>query len=710
MKKTALILIIGCFLALTVNAQVDRSQRPLPGPAPVIQLGEFETFTMPNGMKVIVVENRQVPVVSFQLTLDIDPVMEGDAKGYVEMAGSMLREGTLNRSKSEIDESIDFIGASLSTFSTGAFASSLTRHTETLLELMSDVVLNPSFPEAELQRLITQSISGLSTVKTNASAIMSNISMAVVYGPEHPYGEITTQGSLGNITVDMLKDYYNTNFKPNVAYMVIVGDINKQEASRLMDKYFASWQPGEVPQRTYPTPQAPEGLRVAFGERLGAIQSVAAVTHPVILTPGHPDAIKVSVMNSILGGGAFSGRLMQNLREDKGYTYGAYSRLGTDRLVSRFSASAEVRNEVTDTTVVEILREMRRMITEPVEEASLELTKNFMSGSFARSLESPRTIANFALNIERYNLPEDYYATYLEKLDAVTIEDVQQMAARYLKPENSWIVVAGNKDVIENLIPLASDGQVAVFDAFGRPLQEDDLKPVPAGMNADVVLNNYFEATGGKQNHMKINDITTRMSASMMGMTINFNQYQKEPHYLLVETLMGGNVMSKQIFDGTKAVITSPMGRQEFTEGPEFELFKQRANLKADMEYKQLGISKKLLGIENINGNDAYKIEVISADGSKSYDYYDANTNLKIMSQSPEGTATYGNYKVVTLEIPGQRPGFFARLFGKKDTTQEVELLFPFAISQQMGPQSIDMQVTEMTLNSGIPDSKFSVE
>ncbi|MFO7978465.1 MAG: pitrilysin family protein, partial [Bacteroidales bacterium] len=428
MKKTALLFVVSCLLTFTLYAQVDRSQRPKPGPAPEIQLGDFESFTLDNGMNVIVVENRQVPMISFQLTLDIDPVMEGDAKGYVTHAGSLLSQGTTNRTKNEIDESIDFIGANLSTFATGMYGSSLTRHKETLLELMSDILLNPSFPEEELERQIAQNISSLATIKTDGNAIVRNVSTAVTYGPEHPYGEVITQESLENITMDMIKDYYNTYFKPNVAYMVVVGDIDVAETKEVMNKFFSQWEPGEVPSRTFPTPERPRGNRVAFAERPGAVQSVVSVTFPVELTPGHEDAIKASVMNSILGGGVFSGRLMQNLREDKGYTYGARSSLSTDPLVGRFSAGAEVRNAVTDSTVVEILHEMSRLVNEPIEASSLELTKNSMSGSFARSLESPRTIASFALNIARYDLPADYYANYLKKLEEVTISDVQQMA------------------------------------------------------------------------------------------------------------------------------------------------------------------------------------------------------------------------------------------------------------------------------------------
>jgi zinc protease len=708
MKKTIFCFLFSIFLISTVFAQVDRSQRPQPGPAPVVQLGDFESFTTDNGIRVIVVENRQIPVVSFQLTLDIDPFLEGEAKGYVSFAGALMREGTTNRTKQEIDEAIDFIGASLSTGSNGMFASSLTRHKHTLLDLMSDILLNPTFPEAELERRISQTRTGLKNVPTDGGSILRNLSSTLVYGPDHPYGEITTEETLDNITVDLLREYYNTYFRPNVAYMVIVGDINVADAKQLMSQHFAQWERGNVPNHTYPTPTAPAGRRVAFAERLGASQSNVAVTYPLVLTPGHEDAIKVSVMNSILGGGVFSGRLMQNLREDKGYTYGARSNISTDPVVGRFVAQTEVRNSVTDSTFVEILFEMDRLRNEPVTEEDLQLVKNFMNGSFARSLESPRTIANFALNIKRYNLPEDYYATYLEKLAAVSVNDVQQMAQKYLKPDNAILIAVGNKEeVVPTLEKFSATGEVELFDAFGRPWAPAEIAEAPADVTVETVLEKYFNAIGGKENFETIKDLTQVMKASMMGMEITLTSYQKAPHYLKIETAMAGNVLATQLFNGEKVIITHQMGKEEFTEGPQFEAMKLQAIMNLEMNYKDYGIVKKLEGIESVDGKDAYKVEVITPNGEKSFEYYDVETGLKIRTESAQGVAKISDYRGIVIK-EGEKPSFFARLFGKK-ATEPVVLKFPHRIEQQMGPQTLDMELVEILINTNLDASRFEI-
>jgi zinc protease len=686
MKKLFLFVAFSFFLFTFANAQIDRSQRPQPGPAPVIQLGDFETFTLDNGLRVIVVENSKIPVVSFQLTLDIDPVMEGEAKGYVSLGGSLLGEGTLTRTKQEIDESIDFMGANLVTFSTGMFASSLSRHKESLLDLMSDILLNPSFPEQELQRLITQQSSSLTTARSDAGTMARNVGTATAFGPHHPYGEIMTVESLSNVTTDLIRDYYNTYFRPNVAYMVIVGDISKAEAERVMKQYFAAWEPAAVPSKAYPTPLPPDGRRVAFADRTGAIQSVVSVTYPVVLTPGHPDAIKASVMNFILGGGAFSGRLLQNLREDKGYTYGAYSSLGADRLVSRFVASAEVRNSVTDSTVVEILKEMDRLIHEPVDEESLDLVKNYITGSFARSLESPRTMASFALNIALHNLPEDYYATYLERLQAVTAGDVQEMAAKYLKPKNAIIAVAGNKDeVADNLAKFSATGEVEFFDAFGQPVVVSEVA-VDTDMTADKVIRNYIKAIGGREKLEAVNDLTMEMLLSVMGQQATVKTYQKKPNRLLIETIMGGTVLSRQIFDGSKMVVTSPMGKQEITEGPLLDQARLSATSFPELMHTELGMDYRLLGAETLDGRNVYRLEFTSPGGEKSYDYYCMETGLKLQTRSDQSTIVYRDYR----EVEG--------------------ILFPFRQEQQAGPQQLEMTLVEVKINSGLSDELFNTD
>jgi zinc protease len=688
-----IIFIVLTVQLITLNAQVDRTRAPEAGPPPQIQIGDYQTFSLENGLKVIVVENDKIPVVSFQLTLDIDPVLEGNAKGYVSMAGSLMRSGTENRSKSEIDEQIDFLGASLSTYSTGIFASSLTRHTDILLDLMSDILLNPIFPEDELEKNITQTLTGLSTVETDAGAMVGNVSAVLVYGEDHPYGEITTKESVSNIEREMLVNYFDTYFRPNKAYMVIVGDISTDKARDLMEKYFSRWQPGDVPSHTYETPEPPTGNVVALADRTGAVQSLVSITYPVVLRPGDEDAIKVSVMNSVLGGGVFSGRLMQNLREDKGYTYGARSSLSSDRLVGRFNAQTEVRNSVTDSTVIEILNEMERMITEPVDQENLDLIKNFLNGSFARSLESPRTIASFALNIERYGLPKDYYATYLERLEKVSSQDVQKMAAKYIKPSNSYIIVAGNKSEVEGTLKKFSPhGEVAHFDPFGRKIEASETE-VAEGVTAESVIEEYISAIGGEERMKSVRDITFNMNSEIQGMKLEMKIQQKAPDKYLSKVSMGGSIVQQQVFDGERAKSSGMQGSMEL-EGDMLEEMKLQAIMNRELVYEEKGFSLNLEGIENVGGKSAYKIKITSPRNLDMTEYFDVENGLKLRT-------------LMTQESP---MGSMTQITDYEDYREVEGMKFPFIIRQQVGPQSFDMEVVSIELNQDLDDEIFKVE
>ena len=351
-RIASLLLTLAVLMPAAVLAQVDRSQAPAPAPAPEIVLGDYTVETLENGLTLIVVENHKLPRVSYRLTLDVDPIFEGAKAGYTSMAGSMMRKGTTTRSKAEIDEAVDRIGASLGTSGFGMNGRCLVQHSATLLELMSDILMNPTFPEEEMEKERKQTLSGFASSATDANQISGRLSRAMTYGLKHPYGESSNEKTVEAITREDLMAHYASIWKPNAAYLVVVGDITPETARDQAEQYFGQWRPNEVKSDRFARPVPPKGNRVCFAPVPGAVQSVIDITFPVYLKPGHPDVVAVSVMNTMLGG-FFGSRLNQNLREDKGYTYGARSSIGPDELVGRFSARASVRNEVTDSSLVE---------------------------------------------------------------------------------------------------------------------------------------------------------------------------------------------------------------------------------------------------------------------------------------------------------------------------------------------------------------------
>ncbi|HVA98963.1 MAG TPA: pitrilysin family protein, partial [Bacteroidia bacterium] len=431
MKKIISVLVVMVSINFCRAQKLDRSIRPVAEAAPKIEIGNIESFTLPNGLKVFVVENHKIPRVSFSLQLDVNPVLEGDSKGYVSATGELLSTGTQKLSKDELNSEVDFMGATFSTSAEGMYGECLKQYSEKLLQIMSDELLNAKFTQTELDKIKKKMLSQIANRADNPDELASSIRDVIDYGKNHPYGEIESKQSIDSITLQQCENYYKTYFHPNVAYLAIVGDIKLKEAKKLTDKYFSQWQKAEVPVVNYSVPKAPDSNRVFVVNKLGAVQSVVDVTYPIHLQPNDSDALSAKVMNTILGGSA-SGRLFLDLREKHAFTYGAYSSLKNDQLVGSFTAFAKVRNAVTDSAITQILVEMKKLRDEKVTNDELQSVKNYMTGVFAIGLENPQTVANYAINIEKYKLPKDYYVNYLKNLNALTVDDIYKAAQKYI--------------------------------------------------------------------------------------------------------------------------------------------------------------------------------------------------------------------------------------------------------------------------------------
>ncbi len=652
----------------TTSPRDFRSIAPKPGPAREIEIGISSQFTLANGLKGIVVENHKIPQISYQLSIDMDQMQEKEKAGLSGITGTLLAAGTATKTKADIDEAVDYIGARLSTSSKGGFASSLTKHTDKILSLFSEVILKPSFPEAEFEKIKTQTLSGLQANKDDPNAISDNVSSALIYGVNHPYGEITNEITVANISLEDTKQYYKTYFKPGNAYLVVVGDITPEVAKAKAEKYFGGWTAGKTPEYVYAFPRMSDNTSVAFVDKSGAVQSVINITYPIDMKPGSPDEIPARVMNSILGSG-FSGRLFKNLREDKAYTYGAYSSLDSDELAGSFSANASVRNEVTDSAIVQFMYELNKMKSEFVSKTELELAKSFIEGEIGRSLESPQTVARFALNTLMYGLPADYYQTYLQKLAAVSSEDVSRMAKKYITPSKARIVVVGNKD--EVLPKLAvfdkDDGKVQLYDIYANPRKDESETPV--SITASELIDKYIMALGGRSKLDAVTALDQMYSMELMGMSITSHIIQAGGKFHMSMSAPGMALM-RQVYDGEKGEMDQ-MGQKSPIEGSDLASFKEQAILFPERFYSEAGYNTELKGIEEVNGKPAYKLNVNRPSGSKSTEYYDKETFLKIkevqtaeaQGQTMTTTNEYGDYKNVdgimiphTLTISGPMP------------------------------------------------------
>lgn len=691
MKK---ILFFVCLLlsGVAAQAQVDRSKAPQPAPAREIKIGESQTFTLKNGLQVFVVENHKLPRIQISLQLKNDPIYQGEKEGYVEMAGTLLGTGTKTRSKAQLDEEVDFIGANLNTGSTGIFASSLSKHSTKLLDLMTDVLYNPSFQESEFEKLKTQTLSGIAAGKDDPNSIASNVTHALVYGKQHPYGLFTTEKSVGSITMEDIKGYYNTYFKPNNAYLIIVGDIDLKTAKSLTEKYFNKWVTGEAKNPTYQQPREPGKTYVALVDRPASVQSVINISYPVDLKPGPPDAISARVLNQILGGGS-SGRLFRNLREKHAYTYGAYSQLNTDKLVGSFNGTASVRNEVTDSSVYEFMAELKRLVNDKVTEAELIEAKAGIAGSFGRSLESPQTIANFALNTARYNLPKDYYANYLKALEAVTVADVQAAAKKFIRPENAHIVIVGKAtDIADKLKPF---GEVKYFDINGEGYTPSKAAALPPGLTAEKVIADYITAIGGEKKINELKTLKVTMKGTIQGMEVVLTSSSKAPGKNLTEVAIPamGGVMQKSISDG-KEIVEIQRGQKVPMDAAAKEQKLLDAYIVPEQILAQVKAKLTLKGIEQVDGADAYVVEYLLPAGGKTTNYFDVKTGLKVQVvlfvSTPQGEVTvpiqYQNFK----EVGGVK--------------------LAHTVIQSMGPMKLKFEASSAEANVALEDALFKAQ
>lgn len=684
MKK---ILILFILSAISLAAQVDLTKPPKPGPAPEIQTGKTESFKLENGLKVLVIENHNLPRVSFYLIFNRDPLMQGDEAGYITAVGKLLGLQTKTRTLSQINDTLDFLGAKLNAFSNGVFAVSLKENAPELMSLMSDIVMNSVFTQGELDNIKMQMTKELESEQENPQSIAGTVSDVLRFGKNFPYGVHPTVSTIKNITLKKCEEYYSDFFRPNIAYLAIVGDMTEGQAKPLVEKYFGSWKEAKVPHFTYKIPQPPDSTQVAFVDRPNSSQSYIDVTYPVILKPGSPDVIKAAVMNTILGGGAL--RLFKDLRLQHGYAYGAYSNLSQDEYVGNFEVTTTVRSQVTDSTVSRILYEMKKIRSEKVTPEELTEAKNYLSGNFALALEQPQTVAAFAINEDKYKLPAGYYKNYLIDISKVTREEVLEEAARYIKPDNSYIVVVGNADEVAK--SLKQFGPVAFYDKNGDKI-ENTTAEITKGLTGEKVVENYIKAIGGKENIDRVFDRTTVMKGIVRGQEITMTIYQKAPDKMFQE-IIAGPLKQFVYYDGHKGVM-KVANKTLVVKGAELEKMKYESTLDLLTHTDSLGIKLKLEGYEKVNGKEAYKVDMIFPSGTKWIQYYDPDTWLKIKESKdisvPQGTFTQDTYL-----------GDYRPVDGVK---------YPFSVKQSIGPQHLDFTVTSIKVNTGLKDSMFIIK
>ena len=671
------------FLTMTMQAQ-DRPQ-PKAGPAPSININKPQSFVLKNGLKVLVVENHKLPRVSFNLTLDNPPYAEGTKKGVSDLLSSMIGNGTQSVSKNAFNEEIDFLGANINFWDSGASANGLSRYSKRILELMADGALNPLFVQEEFEKEKEKIIEGLKSEEKSVSAIAGRVENVLTYGKEHYKGEYTSEETLKNVTLNDVILNYNTYFAPGNAYLVIVGDVNFKEVKKEVERLFGKWKKATAPQLTYSDPKDVQYSQINFIDVPNAVQSEIALVNLSNLKMTDKDYFAALLANQILGGGG-EGRLFLNLREKHGWTYGAYSSIGSGKYINKFRSGSSVRNVVTDSAIVEVFNELKKIRTELVSEEDLKNAKAKYIGNFVMQIEKPSTIAGYALNKETQGLPEDFYENYIKNINAVTAEDIKNAANKYFLADKTRVVIVGKAgDVLPGLETMSKREKLPIFyfDKFGNPTEKPAVKKaVPAGVTAQTVLNDYIKAIGGDKAVKNVKTLAVMSAGTVQGTPLEL-VVKTAPKKLGVEMKAMGMTMMKQVVNDKEAYMVQQGQRKDFKDQELKDMQAEATTFKELALLTDKGVT--LAGIENVNGVDAYAVK-----SGKSTYFYDVKTGFKV-AEAKE------------LEQGGQK---MTQTTYYQDYKDVKGLKFPYKTIMNVGIE-IELITTEVKINEGVTDADF---
>jgi predicted Zn-dependent peptidase len=423
----------------------------------------------------MIVEQHELPLADFVLLVGSGGTVDPAGKtGVANFTSSMLREGTTSRKSLDIADQIAFLGINLSPTSSWE-SSTLSLHTPTAqldsaLALFADVALHPSFPANEFERIRKTRLTELLQLRDQGPAIANSAFPAIIYGSAHPYGLplIGTEASVKSLTTADLQSYYQTNFRPNNATLIVVGDVSPAQVEQKINALFGNWQRGDVPQLNYNEPPKSGTTTIYLIDKPGAAQSSFRIGS-VGVPRSTGDYFALTVMNTILGG-SFSSRLNQNLREVRGYTYGAGSRFDMRRAAGPFTASAEIVSAKTDSALLEFMKELNG-IRQAVPPSELSRAKRYLQLQLPGNFETTQQIAAALVPVALYGLPLDYFNNYVQNIEGVTQADVVRVAQQYINPGSLAIVIVGDRKTIEQGLKAVNVGPIAIRDISGQLIQ-----------------------------------------------------------------------------------------------------------------------------------------------------------------------------------------------------------------------------------------------
>ncbi|HEY6122088.1 MAG TPA: pitrilysin family protein [Pyrinomonadaceae bacterium] len=457
----------------TTKGAVIKGRAPVNKNILQVKLPKAQEATLPNGLQVLLLENKKVPTFAMQMVVLSGGLADKpDYRGLAQFTAALLREGTAKRSSRDISEQVDALGATLTaaaglaSLTSTVSTSGLVENLDQTLEIFGDVVRNPTFPQTEVDKYKTRTLQQLQFQRSSPQFLAQEQLNRAIYG-DHPGGLISPPSeSLTRLESKDLAYFHATYYRPNNAILAVTGDVTMKELLPKIEKVFGDWKRADVPATSIPPVPSQTGARIFLIDRPGSVQTVLMLGSLGIERTS-ADYFPVLLADRILGGGP-AARLFMNLREDKGYTYGAYSGFGGSKFRGTWVSSSEVRTEVTEGAMKEFMYELKRLRDEKVTTDELENAKRAIVGSFALSLEQPQALLQNVVTQKLYGLTADYWDAYPQKVAAITAEDVQRVAQKYIDLNHLQIVAVGDASKARDV--LTKYGTVEVYDADGKPV------------------------------------------------------------------------------------------------------------------------------------------------------------------------------------------------------------------------------------------------
>jgi zinc protease len=463
----------------TKTDTVVRKTLPKTGEAPEANFPKLERTVLSNGLKVILAERKSVPVVNFNLLFDAGYAADQFASpGTANLAMNMMDEGTTTRNALQISEELAMLGANLNTGSnldmSTVSLSALKANLDASLAIYADVVLKPSFPQEDFDRLQKQTIAGIQREKTQPVQMGLRVMPKLLYGNDHAYSTPLTGSGTEETVAKMKRDdmikFYHTWIKPNIATMIVVGDITMNDLKPRLEKLFSGWKAGEVPKKNLGTVQLPAKSSVYILDKPGALQSIIFPAN-ITVPKNNPDAIAIEAMNTILGG-AFTSRINMNLREDKHWSYGSGSFVFTARGQQPFIGYGIVQTDKTKESMMELNKELHDILgPRPATADELAKVQSNMTLELPGSWETNNAVIGSIAEMVRFDYSDNYFETFVKKIKSLNLDNIADAAKKVVHPDNLVWVVVGDRSKIEAGIRELGYGEVKLIDSNGNVIQ-----------------------------------------------------------------------------------------------------------------------------------------------------------------------------------------------------------------------------------------------